>query len=81
VNGNFQHNLDRADTPAKCSDAARYVRDLRVPNMLEALTVRSTVRRAVITEISIPELPTGYSCVRPEDGLSPLIITNAVNIA
>jgi CO/xanthine dehydrogenase Mo-binding subunit len=63
----FSFDLDRTDTPTKCAGAARYVRDLRVPGMLEALTVRSTVRRGIITGIALPGLLPGYHCIGPED--------------
>jgi CO/xanthine dehydrogenase Mo-binding subunit len=62
----FAANLDRADTPDKCSGAARYVHDLHVPGMLQALVVRSTIRRGVIRSIRVPELPPGCYRVGPE---------------
>lgn len=63
----FSKNLDRADTPDKCAGKTRYVHDMHMPGMLYATTVRSTVRRARILSIGLPELPPGYFCVGAED--------------
>ncbi|QJB57032.1 xanthine dehydrogenase family protein molybdopterin-binding subunit [Pseudodesulfovibrio sp. zrk46] len=63
----FSKNADRADTPGKCSGATAYVGDLRFDGMLEAVTVRSTIRRGKIKAIILPELPDGYYTVDASD--------------
>lgn len=63
----FSKDADRADTPDKCSGETRYVADISFENMLEAVTVRSTIRRGVIQKITMPELPSGYFSVDASD--------------
>jgi len=63
----FSKDADRTDTPGKCSGATSYVADLRFADMLEAVTVRSTIRRGVIKKITLPYLPDGYYSVDASD--------------
>jgi len=63
----FAKDADRADTPGKCSGATSYVGDLSFDGMLEAVTVRSTIRRGVIQKITLPDLPDGYYSVDASD--------------
>lgn len=63
----FSKDEDRVDTFGKCSGTAPYVGDLSFDNMLEAVTVRSTVRRGKIKKISLPDMPHGYFHVDASD--------------
>jgi len=63
----FSIDEDRVDTIGKCSGTTRYVGDLSFDNMLEAVTVRSRIRRGKIKNISLPDMPDGYFCVDASD--------------
>jgi CO/xanthine dehydrogenase Mo-binding subunit len=62
----FLADLDRADVPEKCAGTARYIADIHLPEMLEAVTVRSTVRRGTITSMKLPALPPSCLCIGPQ---------------
>ncbi len=57
------HNSDRADTPGKCAGETLFIRDMQFPGALDAVTVRSTSRRAKIVKVEPPEMPEGYFVV------------------
>lgn len=63
----FTKNTDRADTSDKCSGATNYIGDVFFDNMLEAVTVRSPVRRGIIRNIVAPDMPKGYLTVGVDD--------------
>ena len=57
----------RVDAEAKARGEAKYVSDYVLPDMLYACMVRSSVPRARITGIHLPELPEGYYFISAKD--------------
>ncbi len=57
----------RVDAKEKARGEALYISDYRVPGMLYAKMVRSTVARAKILDIKVPTLPEGYYFISDKD--------------
>ncbi len=57
----------RVDAEAKARGEAKYIADYTFPDMLYAMMVRSTVPRAKILDIHVPELPDGYYFISAKD--------------
>ena len=60
-------SVDKVDGVIKMSGEAKYVNDIKIDGMLYAKTVRSEHAKAVIKNISLPELPEGYYFVDHTD--------------
>ncbi len=63
----FQNSTPKVDHEDKCSGKALYVSDIQMDGMLYAKTLRSTVAKAKIKNIALPELPEGYYVVDHHD--------------
>jgi CO/xanthine dehydrogenase Mo-binding subunit len=59
--------VPRRDAVGKLRGESDYIDDLRFDNMIYARTVYSTVPRAKITNIRLPELPPGYAVINRSD--------------
>lgn len=59
--------VPRVDAAEKSSGAAQYVADMVLEGMLYARCVRTPVSRGLITNITYPEMPDGYSIVDSKD--------------
>lgn len=57
----------RQDAWDKCRGRAGYLDEMSFPEMLHALTVRSTIPRGKIVSIEVPALPPGYCIVDKSD--------------
>ncbi|NMV82667.1 MAG: xanthine dehydrogenase family protein molybdopterin-binding subunit [Erysipelotrichia bacterium] len=57
----------KVDHEEKCSGEAKYVSDIVFDNMLFAKTVRSSIAKGKIVNISVPKLPNGYHVVDHQD--------------
>lgn len=57
----------RVDSEAKSAGSTGYIADLRFPDVLQAVTVRSEKSRAGILSVRYPELPEGYFIVDKRD--------------
>ncbi len=60
-------SVRKVDSIIKMSGVAQYVDDIKISGMLYAKTVRSTKVKAIIKNIIIPELPSGYHTVDHSD--------------
>ena len=60
-------SVNKVDSVIKMSGEAKYVSDIKIDGMLYAKTVRSIHAKAVIKNISLPELPEGYYFVDHTD--------------
>lgn len=60
-------SVPKEDHAEKVSGSSTYVNDIKMDHMLYAKTVRSTLAKAKIIKIEIPELPKGYFIVNHKD--------------
>ncbi len=60
-------SIRKTDGEEKISGQAKYVADIKIDNMLHAITVRSTIPCGKIKSIILPELPEGYYSVDAKD--------------
>jgi CO/xanthine dehydrogenase Mo-binding subunit len=67
MSGRIEQRTDRVDAAGKSSGRTLYVADLKFPDLLHALTLRSQKARAEILDIRLPELPPGYTTVGATD--------------
>lgn len=63
----FSHSTPKVDHEEKCSGKAIYVSDIQMDGMLFAKTFRSTVAKAKILNVTLPDLPEGYFVVDHHD--------------
>ena len=59
--------INKLDTYGKTSGSIEYIGDMKVEGALHARTLRSTMARARIREISFPEIPDGYYIIDRND--------------
>ena len=64
---NISKPVKRVDNDEKVLGRAKFIADMKFDDMLYARTLRSTVPRARIISIEIPELPEGYFIVDHRD--------------
>jgi len=60
-------SVRKVDSDIKMSGKAEYVSDIKIDGMLFAKTVRSTISKGVITNITLPKLPKGYHIIDYKD--------------
>lgn len=60
-------SIPKTDASEKMSGKAKYVADIKIDNMLHALTVRSTIISGFIKKITLPDFPKGYYSVDYKD--------------
>jgi len=59
--------IERVDAREKISGIAKYVDDLKMEGEIYAKTIRATIAKGKITDISVPPLPEGYATVGVKD--------------
>ncbi len=64
---NISKSIPKTDASEKISGKAKYVADIKIDNMLHALTVRSTIISGFIKNITLPDFPEGYYSVDYKD--------------
>ncbi len=60
---NISKSILRVDSRKKINGEAKYISDWKFDNVLYAKTIRSTVAKAKILSITLPEIPAGYYIV------------------
>ena len=63
----FKTSTPKVDHEDKCSGKALYVSDIQMDGLLYAKTLRSSVAKAKIKKVNLPDLPEGYYVVDHHD--------------
>ncbi len=60
-------SINKVDNEEKISGSAKYTADIKIEGMLFAMTLRSSIRKGEIKNISYPDLPKGYYIIDYKD--------------